>query len=117
MATPQAQEFTLYAGEDKPIVLTGTDTTDPSSFDMTATFAAYEGGPVLVAVSTPDITVAANADDATVFDITIPLTRVQTGTTLGVGDFFMDLWRTESGFNVRMAGGHVHMLKPVRATA
>lgn len=43
--------------------------------------------------------------DATAGDFMIVLTATHTGTTLGAGSFWYDLWRTDSGSETPMAEG------------
>lgn len=38
---------------------------------------------------------------------TMPLATSQTGTTLGIGDFDYDIWRTDAGFEKRLVYGEL----------
>ena len=98
MASAQAQEFASFHGEDVSIVLTGSDSTDPSAYTLVCTYAVAPGGTPVVTVSS--ITVGGSGP----YTLTIPLTRAQTGTTLTREEYYADVWRTDSGSSKRLAG-------------
>jgi hypothetical protein len=111
MSTPQAQSWRVYRGEDAEIVLTGEDDTNPTGWALVFTISAYPTQtPVTLAVT--DVTVGG----AGPYTFTIPLTRAETS-DLTADEYHADLWRTDSGNNVRLAGGRIKVLNPVRLPA
>jgi hypothetical protein len=115
-ADTQAQTWVAFAGEDIAIVLTGEDNTNPSAYAMAFTVARFpisQGGSALVTVTQASMTIAGSGP----YTISIPITRLQSGTTLGAGEWVADLWRTDSGSNKRLAGGKLQLIPPVRAVA
>lgn len=78
---------------------------------MTATFKSYPANPTeALTVSTPTITVTGTGP----YVIHVPLTRAQSGTTLGVGEWFIELARTDSGSNKTLARGVLVLHQTVR---
>lgn len=114
MSSAQIQLWRIYRGEDADIVLTGTDTTDPTGWALVATLSAHKGqSPVTFA--TTSVAVSGPDDDGK-YVLTVSLTRAETS-TLTKDVYAFDLWRTDSGFNVRHAGGKLEVLTPVRLPA
>lgn len=107
----QSQTWTAYRGEDVSVVLTGEDSTDPTGWAMVVTISAYPAqSPVTLA--TTSVTVGGSGP----YTLTFGLTRAQTS-ALVLGEYAVDLWRTDSGSNHRLAGGKLILLPPVRLPA
>lgn len=113
MASAQRQVWTIYHGEDRNIELLGPEGVDPGAFDLTFTCALYPQGPAVLSITNPTITTS-GPNDEDKYTITIPLTRAQTGVTLVRDQYAADLWRTDSGTQVRLAGGQLVLDPPVR---
>jgi hypothetical protein len=114
MSSPQAQIWSVPHGADAEIVLTFTDTTNPTGWAMKFTVAATKGGTPLVEVTA--ITIS-GPDANGKYSLTTPLSRAQTGTTLTDDKYWADLWRTDSGSNRPLASGRLIMPDSVRAVA
>ncbi|MBP3956475.1 hypothetical protein J8F10_14435 [Gemmata sp. G18] len=114
MCGAQSQSWSIYRGEDAPIVLTGAGTTDPTGWALVVTVSQYvEQDPPLI--STTNVTVGGPDTDGA-YTLTVALTRAQTS-ALAFSTYRLDLWRADSGFNVRLAGGQLQVLTPVRLPA
>lgn len=111
MANPQEQSWVIYRGEDIEITLTGEDNTNPSSYTMVATWSAYDQQDPITS-STTSITVGGSGP----YTLTVPFTRAQTS-AMTANTYRIDVWRTNSGANTRMAGGTIYVLSPVRLPA
>jgi hypothetical protein len=107
----QEQSFTVYRGEDASIVLTGEDNTNPTAYTLVATWSAYDGQDPVTG-STTSVTVGG----AGPYTLTISFTRAQTSAMTG-NKYRLDLWRTDTGSNIRLAGGTLTVLTPVRLPA
>lgn len=107
---PNNQSYALYAGEDVTVVLTGTDATDPTGWAMIATVAEAPGV-IPPEASTTSVTVG--GPTAGKYTLSFTFTRAQTllwPETL----IAWDIWRTDSGYNLRLAGGSFTVLPCAR---
>lgn len=104
------QDFAANAGED--LVLTFTMNPLPSGgiagWTLLCTVKSSLTGAVLT-------TSAGTVTDGPNGKFQVTLTRTQTGTTLGVGTWFYDVWRTDSGLQAQLAYGNLTLNQPVRA--
>lgn len=105
---PQNQSWSIYQGEDVPFVLTA-DADDPSSWDMVATVSIQEGY-LPPEASNTNVTGGGSAGSYT---LSFSFTRAQTAEWPAT-QVYMDVWRTDSGFNQRLAGGSITVNVPVR---
>lgn len=100
------QTLTGYRGEDLSIVLTGEDDTDPAAWALSFQVTTYPGQAVVRTVTA--ITVGGSGP----YTLTVPLTRAQTS-ELTDARYAWDVWRTDAGGAVRLAGGWLLMNTPV----
>lgn len=109
---------TLAAGEDAPQPFVGRFPTNLSAATFKYTLTAQPGqSPALEVVSGADLTVEVVADGAEyVTTITVYYRRAA---TLGLlqRDYNFDLWRTDAGFNNRLAAGVQPVVTPARKDA
>lgn len=107
----QSQSWSIYRGEDASIVLTGPAGTNPTGWALLVTVKEYpeQTTPVL---SLTSVAVGGSGP----WTLTAALTRAQTG-ALPRASYVLDFWRTDTGSNVRLAGGTLAVLTPVRNPA
>lgn len=107
----QNQTWTIYRGEDVTFTLTGEDNTNPSAWTLLVSLSNGPGAAIVL--STTSVTVAG----AGPYTLTFSFTRAQTS-LLTKSQYWMDAWRTsDSGSNIRLAGGVVDIETPVRLPA
>jgi hypothetical protein len=114
VASPQRQVWTIYHGEDRNLDLLGPEGEDPTGFALAFTCSLFPQGPAVLTISSPTITVS-GPDEDDKYTIRIPFTRAQTGVTLARDQYAADLWRTDTGTQLRLAGGQLVLDPPVRA--
>jgi hypothetical protein len=110
----QKQVWSRYHGEAFDLDLLGPEGENPSGFTMSWTWAEYPLGPAILTIDGSSITTSGPDDDDR-YTITVPHTRSQTGVTLNRDLYFVDLWRTDTGEEVRLAGGQFTLSPPVRS--
>lgn len=107
----QTQTWIIYRGEDASIVLTGEDNTNPTGWTFLVTWSVYPGQSPITG-STTSVTVAGSGP----YTLTFSFTRAVTS-ALTQPQYHLDVWRTDSGSNVRLAGGVMSLEVPVRLPA
>jgi hypothetical protein len=107
----QSQTFIVYRGEDASIVLTGEDDTNPTGWALLVTWSVYDGQDPVTG-STTTVTVGGSGP----YTLTVAFTRAQTS-AMTRHKYRVDVWRTDSGSNIRLAGGTLHIETPVRLPA
>lgn len=107
----QNQSWAIYRGEDASVVLTGPAGTNPTGWALVVTVKEYpeQTTPVL---STTTVTVGGSGP----WTLTFGFTRAQTS-ALTRASYVLDTWRTDTGSNIRLAGGTLAVLTPVRNPA
>jgi hypothetical protein len=106
----QSQSFSVYRGEDASVVLTGADNTNPTGWALLVTVKEFPE--TAVVLSTTSVTVGGSGP----YTLTFSFTRAQTS-ALPKAVYAIDIWRTDTGSNVRLAGGKLNVLTPVRSPA
>lgn len=110
--TYNTQSFECYRGEDFRLVLTGASAApDPSAFALLSTVSRYPGGTPID--SSTSVTTGGSSGAWT---LTVDWTRVQTSLWTE-RSLVVDVWRTDTASNVRLAGGTVTVNTPVRLPA
>jgi hypothetical protein len=94
--------------------LLGPEGVNPSGYDMAWTWSMYPGGAEVLTINGSSMTTS-GPDENDCYTISIPHTRLQTGVTLNRDLYSVDLWRTDTGVEVRLAGGQFTLLTPVRS--
>ena len=98
-----------FHGEDIEIALLGAAGVDPTGWTLLATVCEEPGDdPVFTVVPT------VSGPSSGKYTITVGLTRAQTGTTMTEAEYYLDVWRTDSGSNKRLAGGVLRLSTPER---
>lgn len=106
------QSWECYQGEDLRLVLTGISTApDPSPFALLSTVARRPGSTPLD--STTSVTTGGTSG---AYTLTVVYDRDQTS-EWPKGLVALDVWRTDTGTNIRLAGGWINVLTPVRLPA
>ncbi len=110
--TVQEQSWEVYRGEDLAITLTN-PSGDADGYALLVTWSLYDGqSPVTGATGvTSGAAVSADGDE-----ITFTMTRAATS-LLTRCKYRLDWFRTDSGSNLRLAGGTLYVLTPVRLPA
>ncbi len=107
----QTQSWSIYRGEDASVVLTGPAGTNPTGWALLVTVKEYPEQSVPV-LSTTSVVVGGSGP----WTLTFSLSRAETS-ALTRPRYVLDLFRTDTGSNVRLAGGALDVLTPVRNPA
>lgn len=106
----QNQTWVIYRGEDATFTLTGEDNTNPSAWALLVSISTGSGAAIVL--STTTVTVGG----AGPYTLTFGFTRAQTS-LLTKSQYSLDVWRTDTGSAIRIAGGTVDIETPVRLPA
>ncbi len=107
----QAQNWTVYRGEDAAFTLTGEDNTNPTGWALVVTWSDYPGQTPVIG-STTSVTVSGSGP----YTLTWTFSRAVTS-ALTRHKYHVDIFRTDSGNNIRLAGGVLNVDTPVRLPA
>jgi hypothetical protein len=104
MHDAQNQRAEMFHGGDYDLVFVGLTQTNPTAFAMKLTFSLQPYGSPYWAAVLEIAQTSMQVSGTGPYTITVPVTRAQTGTVLTKGAYYADLWRTDSGSSVRLAG-------------